>query len=259
MDESRFAGAFSAVAGEYSRGRPGYPAEAIDRLERDLRLSSGSIVVDLAAGTGKLTHELASRFRRVIAVEPLAEMRAELARALPHVEALAGVAEAIPLHDGYADAVLVAQAFHWFDGERALSEIARVLKGDGGLGLLWNSTPWESREGPWFAALDDLLDRRRVDLSTMRRHSTGLWRRAFERDHRFTPLATATFANPQRQARDEFLAALASRSYIAVLGEADRAALLADVERMLDSRDAPVDGDAVVLPLRTEVFWARLR
>src|SRR5206468_8401451 len=138
------------------------------------------------------------RFERVIAVEPLDEMRAELHRGLPEVEALAGAAEELPLDDETADAVLVAQAFHWFDGARALAEIARVLRAGGGLGLLWNSSPWETREGPWFAAVDDLLEERRVDLATMRRHGSGRWMEAFAGAERFGSLEHATFENVQR-------------------------------------------------------------
>ena len=259
MAPEGFATAFAKAAGEYERGRPTYPAAALDRLADELGLDSGSTVVDLAAGTGKLTRDLIPRFGRVVAVEPLAEMRAELVRRLPGVEALGGTAEELPLGAASADAVLVAQAFHWFDGPRALGEIARALRPGGGLGLLWNSSPWETREGPWFAALDDLLEESRVDLSTMRRHGTGRWIEAFAGEERFEPLASATFENPQRLRREDFIAALASRSYIAALADAHRAEVLAGIEAMLERDDAPLDGDDVVLPLTTEAYWTRLR
>jgi SAM-dependent methyltransferase len=154
--------------------------------------------------------------------------------------------------------VFVAQAFHWFDGSRALAEIARVLRPRGGLGLLWNSTPWENREGAWFSALDDVLERSRADLSTMRRHGSGMWRRAFASDSRFEPLREAAFANPQRMSREEFIASLASRSYVAAMAEGDRAELLAEVARLLERPDAPAKGEGVFLPLRTDVYWTRL-
>jgi ubiquinone/menaquinone biosynthesis C-methylase UbiE len=253
------AAAFSAVAREYERGRPGYPSAAIDRLSRELALGAGSTVVDLAAGTGKLTRDLAPRFARVIAVEPLDEMRAVIERTLPAVEAVKGSAEEMPPDGGCADAVFVAQAFHWFDGPRALAEIARVLRPGGGLGLLWNSTPWENRDGPWFSALDDLLEQSRADLSTLRRHGSGEWTRAFDGDHPFEPLQYAEFENPQRATRADFLAALASRSYVASMEAADRKEFLAEVEQLLERPDAPLEGDEVVMPLRTYVFWTRLR
>jgi len=253
------ADAFRSVASDYERGRPGYPDAALDRLARELGLDPSSVVLDLAAGTGKLTRDLASRFHRVIAVEPLDEMRAVIERSLPSVDAVKGTAEEMPLGPGSADAVFVAQAFHWFDGPRALAEIARVLRPTGGLALLWNSTPWENREGPWFSALDDILERSRADLSTLRRHGSGEWVRAFDRDGPFLPLHNATFENQQRASRAKFIAALASRSYVAAMAAADRADLLADVERLLERPDAPLDGETVVLPIRTDVLWARRR
>jgi SAM-dependent methyltransferase len=244
------------VADLYEESRPPYAAPAVDWVAERLPLRD---VLDLAAGTGKLTRDLVPRFGRVVAVEPLEEMRAELVRGLPGVEALGGTAEELPLAPASADAVLVAQAFHWFDGRRALAEIARALRPGGGLGLLWNSSPWETREGPWFAALDDLLEERRVDLSAMRRHGSGRWIEAFADEERFEPLANAAFENSQRLRREDFIAALASRSYIAALDEEHRAEVLAAIDAMLEREDAPLDGDDVLLPLTTEVYWTRLR
>jgi ubiquinone/menaquinone biosynthesis C-methylase UbiE len=123
---------FDRVAGAYRRARPSYPAAAV---EWALEAAPGRRVVDLAAGTGKLTEVLVAAGADVVAVEPLANMRAELERALPSVRALDGSAERIPLPGGSADAVLVGQAFHWFDGPAALAEIARVLVPGGALGL----------------------------------------------------------------------------------------------------------------------------
>src|SRR5262249_23471773 len=126
--------AFADVAGAYERGRPEYSAEAIRWLVGE----EPRDIVDLGAGTGKLTRGLLALGHRVVAVEPLAEMRGELERAVPGARALAGSAEAIPLQDGAADAVTTAQAFHWFDHAKALPEIARVLRRGGRLALVWN-------------------------------------------------------------------------------------------------------------------------
>jgi SAM-dependent methyltransferase len=259
VDESRLATSFGSVAAEYVRGRPGYPAAAIDWLIDGLELGPDSIVVDLAAGTGKLTEALVPRFAHVIAVEPLGGMRRELAGQVPGAEALEGSAEDMPIGAASADAVFVAQAFHWFDGDRALAEIARVLKPGHGLGLLWNTTPWENREGPWFAALDDLLEESRADLSTLRRHASGRWKEAFDRDALFRPLAHSVFPNPLRSTRADFLAGLGSRSYIASMDDTDRAEVLEAVDALLDRNDAPVEGDVLITPMRTEAFWTRLR
>jgi ubiquinone/menaquinone biosynthesis C-methylase UbiE len=258
LSDDRFASAFGVAATEYERGRPGYPAAAIDALAERFDLGPDSVVVDLAAGTGKLTRDLVGRFGRVIAVEPLPEMRDQLARGAPGAEAAEGTAEAIPLAEATADAVLVAQAFHWFDGRRALDEIARVLRSGGGLGLLWNTTPWEMRETPWFALLDDVLERRRVDLSALRRNASGRWREAFDGETRFEPLTEETFENTRRMSTDEFLAGFASRSYIAVLAPDERTRVLNAAAALLERPDAPVDGGRVIVPMRTACHWTRL-
>jgi SAM-dependent methyltransferase len=250
--------AFDSAASEYEQGRPGYPAGAIDLLAAELRLNGRSTVVDLAAGTGKLTRDLVGCFARVIAVEPLDAMRAELERRVPDAEVLDGRAEAMPVPDADADAVLVAQAFHWFDGSAALEEIARVLSPGGGLGLLWNTTPWELREGPWFSALDDLLEQSRADLSTLRRHGSGEWGAVFEDRTPFGPLHGRALPNPQEMPPDDFIAGFASRSYVASMDPADRDELLAEVRVLLERDDAPIDSGRVAVPMRTDVYWTRL-
>lgn len=126
---------FGEEAAAYERGRPSYPPEAIDWL-----LPTGArTVLDLGAGTGKLTVRLVERGLDVIAVDPIAEMLEVLSSSLPETPALLGTAEEIPLPDDSVDCVLVAQAWHWFDPQRAAKEIARVLRPGGRLGLVWNT------------------------------------------------------------------------------------------------------------------------
>ncbi|HEX7527404.1 MAG TPA: methyltransferase domain-containing protein [Gaiellaceae bacterium] len=125
---------FDRVADEYERTRPTYPPELLDRLPLD----QDAAVLDLGAGTGKLTRILAERFRDVTAVEPLINMRTILQRVVPGVVALPGSAERIPLDDGSVDGVFAAQAFHWFDKPVALPEIARVLRAHGIFAVVWN-------------------------------------------------------------------------------------------------------------------------
>lgn len=126
---------FGEEAAAYERGRPSYPPEAIDWL-----LPRGAHdVLDLGAGTGKLTVRLVERGLDVVAVDPLPEMLEVLSRSLPDTPALLGSAEEIPLPDDSVDSVLVAQAWHWFDPERAIKEVARVLRPGGRLGLVWNT------------------------------------------------------------------------------------------------------------------------
>ncbi|HEY7196317.1 MAG TPA: class I SAM-dependent methyltransferase [Gaiellaceae bacterium] len=134
---------FDLVAEEYERTRPTYPPEILDVLP----LKGSASVVDLGAGTGKLTRLLTARYREVTAVEPLENMRAVLERVVPGARALAGSAEAIPLEDASVDGVFAAQAFHWFEKALALPEIARVLRPEGVLALVWNG-PDESRADP---------------------------------------------------------------------------------------------------------------
>jgi SAM-dependent methyltransferase len=128
------AGSFGAAADVYERGRPGYPEAALDWLLRD----EPARVLDLGAGTGKLTRQLSARGLDVVAVEPSEGMRTQFAGVLPDVPVLAGTAEAIPLVDHSVDAVLVAQAWHWVDVARASVEVGRVLRPGGTLGLVWN-------------------------------------------------------------------------------------------------------------------------
>lgn len=153
MSEVAAAG-FAAGADDYERGRPGYPPDVVAWLAARLRIGPGTRVLDLAAGTGKFTRLLVPGGADVVAVEPIAAMRGRLAETCPGIPALDGTAEAIPLADASVDAVVVAQAFHWFDAAVALGEIARVLRPGGHLGLVFNER--DVRE-PWVASLSRLI------------------------------------------------------------------------------------------------------
>lgn len=147
---------FGRIASEYDGIRPDYAPEALHRAEEALCLTASSRIADLAAGSGKLTRALAGRFAEVVAVEPDDEMRAVLARRSAGVEVLAGTAEEIPLADESVDAVFVGDAFHWFDGEAAVAELARVLRPRGGLALLWNHW-WSDGDDGTTSSLDPPL------------------------------------------------------------------------------------------------------
>lgn len=145
---------FTKGAEDYEAARPTYPPKALDWAFDICGWASGSLILDLAAGTGELTRDLAAR-SRVIAVEPVEAMRQQFARVLPQVPMVAGVAEAIPVMDASFDGVTVAQAFHWFDSSRATHELHRVLRAYGSLMLIWNT---RTRTNEVTAAVWDLVD-----------------------------------------------------------------------------------------------------
>jgi SAM-dependent methyltransferase len=224
---------FARSAEAYELGRPGYPAAALEPL----RLSSAMTVLDLAAGTGKLARALGETGASVIAVEPVAEMRAALPES---VRALDGTAEAIPLEDASVDLVTVAQAFHWFDGPVALREIHRVLRPGGRLAILWNR---RVEDAPLNKAIEALVEPHRMATPT---HRGDAWRTVFERSSLFGPLEEHVFASEQVLDEDGLAARICSISFIARLPEPERAGLLARAREL-------TAGGPVTVPYRTEV------
>jgi ubiquinone/menaquinone biosynthesis C-methylase UbiE len=154
VSDDRYRFSFETVAEQYERARPLYADEAVAWAAGLLGIGPGVPVLDLAAGTGKLTRQLVALGAGVVAVEPGDEMRGVLERVVPQARALAGLAEAIPLADGSVQAVTVGQAFHWFDAEPAFAEIRRVVRPGGGFALLWNS--WDEND-PLLGPIDRLL------------------------------------------------------------------------------------------------------
>lgn len=232
--------AFAEVADAYERGRPGYPEEAV----RWLVGGTPCDVVDLGAGTGKLTRSLVALGHRVTAVEPLDEMRAELLRAAPGASALAGTAENIPLADASADVVTSAQAFHWFDHEVALPEIARVLRPRGRLALVWNS---RDDGDPWTARMSAIIGNETVDADDLDPlGASGL----------FEPAKHASFSFEQPRDREGLLDLVLSRSYCAKLGPADREPILRAIGALYDETAGP---EGIRIAYVTQCFRARRR
>jgi len=240
------AAGFGAAADVYERARPSYPDEAIAWLLEQAGIGPSATVVDVGAGTGKLTRLLVPTGARVLAVEPLREMRDRLRELVPRAEALDGTAEALPLGDSSVDAITVAQAFHWFDPARALPELHRVLKPGGALVLIWNSRD-----------LDDPLQRRLEDLLAPFRNeviaqSYGVWRPPLDASPLFAPLEEVRFPYAQQLTADGLVERAESTSFVAALPEEERFALLARVRSLADDLDEPFDFNYV-----TEVYLAR--
>jgi SAM-dependent methyltransferase len=229
---------YARSAAAYERGRPGYPASAIDFLAARLGLGPGRTVIDLAAGTGKLTRPLLATGAEVVAVEPVAEMRA----ALPDgARAVDGTAEEMPLTAASADAVAVAQAFHWFDGDTALAEIHRVLRPGGALALIWNR---RRMDDPLNQAIEELIAPYRGHPSAFH---TGAWRAAFERTNLFGPLEERVFPNAQSLDGDGLVDRIASVSFIAALDEKERTKVLRAARGLAGSAGARIRHDTEVL------------
>jgi SAM-dependent methyltransferase len=232
-----------AAADVYERGRPGYPAAAIEKIVDRLDLRPGRTVLDLGAGTGKLTRLLVPSRANLIAVEPVREMRTELERRVPGVATLGGTAERIPLNDGYVDAVTVGQAFHWFTADVALREIHRVLGPGGGLALIWNA---RDERDPLQAALSEIIDP--LEGSTPRRRQ-GNWKTLlgesglFERSERFL------FEHAQSLDEQGLVERVMSISFIA----AARGDVRADVEERVRNL-ARAAQQPMRLPYMTELY-----
>jgi ubiquinone/menaquinone biosynthesis C-methylase UbiE len=230
---------FARVAAEYERGRPGYPREAIAWLLGTSPLD----VLDLGAGTGKLTASLLEAGHRVVAVEPLAQMRAVLAMRLPQASAMAGTAERLPLGDASVDAVAVGAAFHWFEQTAALAEIARVLRAPGVLGLLGNAFDTSS---PWVAQLREILGPPAIERR-------GHWPAVEDLMERFADVEDREFAHEQTVDRASLRDLAVSRSSVAVLPEAERELVFAHLDRLWEQEPDLVGRREAVLPWRARV------
>jgi ubiquinone/menaquinone biosynthesis C-methylase UbiE len=242
----RAAHGFDTAAEVYDRARPDYPPEALDWLVRALDLRPGRTVLDLAAGTGKLTALLLETGARVLAVEPSDGMLARLRARAPEAEALIGTAEAIPLQDASADAVTVAQAFHWFANDDALREIHRVLRPGGGLALVWNR---RDLTAPAHRILEEEMA---AAVGDTPRHRDGDWERVLDDSPLFDRIGSAELSNVQTMAPEGIVERAASTSFIAAMEEDERAELLARVARRAAELPQPI-----ALPHVCELFAYR--
>ncbi|MFL5827696.1 MAG: class I SAM-dependent methyltransferase [Thermoleophilaceae bacterium] len=216
---------FSATADSYQRARPSWPPDAVDAAFAHWGLDPATAhLVDVAAGTGRLTRLLAERSPNVIAVEPLSEMRAHIS-AVPAIE---GTAEKLPLEDGSADAVFVAEAFHWFDQPAALTEFARVLKPRGGLALLWN----EHVEAPDEESLAEAFGGMFGPGGQFQPPDKSGWDEGPQWAP-FEPIVKREFEHSQHLTRDGLLKLVASFSFVGALEPEARREVLTRVEQAL--------------------------
>ena len=233
---------FDRAAEEYDRGRPGWPEAVLDVVP----VERAATVLDLAAGTGKLTEVLVRRYARVLAVEPLDAMRAILERRVPAAEVHAGRAEAIPIDVAALDALFVAQAFHWFATDQAVAEIARVLRPGGVLALLWQEP---SGRAP--SPLPDAYRRRLDELHESVPPPAPDWRRVLARGP-FGDLTTATVEHQQASDRERVLAFAGSVSWIAHRPDEERRRVLEELGTLLPPGDYR-------FTMTAEVTWTRRR
>jgi SAM-dependent methyltransferase len=233
-----WAHSFGGVVDAYDRARPTYPREAAAWLVGQ----DAATVLELGAGTGKLTAQLVDLGHDVVATDPDQAMLDRLSRNLPEVRTLEAHAEELPVGDRAYDAVVAAQAFHWFDLDRALPEIARVLKPGGRIGLVWNqrdeSIPWVRRLGTIIGTQEQL------DEPALALTGSGL----------FGEVQEASFVHWQQVDRKSIQDLVLSRSNVAVLDDAGRAAKLAEVVAFYDEYGRGMDG--MQLPYITRCFRA---
>jgi ubiquinone/menaquinone biosynthesis C-methylase UbiE len=241
---------FETGAAAYERGRPDYPPEVAGWLTGTLGLGPGKTVLDLGAGTGKFTRDLVATGATVIAVEPVDGMRDKLIAALPDVRALNGTAETIPLPDAALDAIVCAQAFHWFASEAALAEMSRVLKPGGRFGLIWNM---RDESNPWVAAITEIIVPYEGDAP---RAYKGTWKSAF-------PVPTLSPLEQQRftyghtgSPEDVIVNRTLSTSFIAKLPDAERDTVAKRLRELIATHPNLAGEGEVTYPYVTEAYAA---
>ena len=240
---------FDRAAGAYERARPSYPDAAVTYLVDRFDLGPGRRVLDLAAGTGKLTRLLVPSGVDLVAVEPVAGMRAELATVMPDLDVLSGTAESIPLPDASVDAVVCAQAFHWFDAPEALAEIRRVLRPGSGLAMIFNI---RDESVDWVRELTV-----RTGVETADRPHHGLIRSTFTdhvaADRGYGPVTLATFRYEQLLDESSLVERVASQSWIGAMAPAERDELLDGVRDLARTHPELAGRDTFAMPYDTEV------
>ncbi|WP_236196862.1 class I SAM-dependent methyltransferase [Pseudomonas glycinae] len=244
------ASGYKTAADTYVKGRPDYPPAVSDWLTGTLGLDGHKTVIDLGAGTGKFTGRLVTTGAQVIAVEPVAQMLEKLSLAWPQVLAVSGTATDLPLPDASVDAVVCAQAFHWFASTEALDEIARVLKPGGKLGLIWNL---RDTRIDWVPKLDAIVNALEGDTP---RFYTGEWRKAFPHPG-FGPLQAQHFQHGHTGSpEDVIFNRVRSTSFIAALSDQQRAKIDEQIAQLIAGEPQLRGREVVTVPYETAAFVA---
>jgi SAM-dependent methyltransferase len=245
---------FDKEAEVYEQSRPSYPPDAVAWLAEHLRIGPGTRVVDVAAGTGKLTRLLEPLGATLAAVEPVAGMRDAFAIACPAVPMAAATAEQLPSATGALDAITVAQAFHWFDAVPALTEFGRALRPGGRIGLVWNA---RDRSNDLVDQLWGIMDR--VEKQAPWRDHDAWHESAFVDHPDFTPLTEAVFHHEQVLPPEAVVARFRSVSHVAVLPRDQQEPVLDEVRAVLATHPLAAGRPTVAIPYRVDAYWSERR
>jgi SAM-dependent methyltransferase len=239
---------FSGSAALYQHGRPDYPPQLLEWLRLTLRLWPGRNAVDVGAGTGKFTRLILQTGAHVVAVEPIEAMRAQLRQQLPDVEVLAASAQALPLADASVDALVCAQAFHWFASQQTLQEFGRVLSPGGKLALVWNV---RDESCDWVAAITRIMAPYEGDTP---RYQKGEWRALFP-NALFSELRESVFDYRHvGSARQVIVERMLSVSFIAALPAAERAKVAGQLEALIASEPQLQGRAEITFPYLTHAY-----
>jgi SAM-dependent methyltransferase len=225
---------FQAGAAAYERGRPGYPPEAIAWLRAQLDLGPGRTVLDVGAGTGKLTRLLVDSGADVVALEPVPAMQAVLKEAVPTARVLDGTAEGLPVADESIDAITVAQAFHWFDVPRALAEFHRVLRTGGRFALIWNRRRLDQ---PLHREISAIIEPYRRDTPS---HQRDEWREPVASSRLFASVSEVELPTDQEVDVDGVVDRVGSTSFIAALDERELSDVLGRIRELASGWREPL-------------------
>ena len=237
----------------YARGRPDFPSQSLDWLKDDLHLGPGKRALEIGAGTGKFTKLLVKTGADIVAIEPVVAMLEQLNASQPHVRTLCATAQNLPLSDATMDAVICAQAFHWFATANALAEMRRVLKPGGMLGLIWNV---RDQSVGWLAELTRIMEPYEDNAP---RYDGGEWKRSFPA-RGFDELRERRFLHQHMGSPEQVIVdRVASVSFIAALDEGRREKVLAEVRALIAATPELANKAEIAVPYVTNAYWAVAR